>query len=109
MRWSCLRVLTSDMVSASWSICFPRLYVIGSIRSLLQAALVDFSAVQSIAQAGSTTIERLCAIFKQYPDRTCFGIPATTKPEWKSVTYKDVWERIQVSDCNLAHLRMEIQ
>ena len=65
--------------------------------SLLQAALVDFSAVESIAQAGTTTIERLCAIFKQYPDRTCFGQPAKATPEWRLVTYKDVWERIQVS------------
>lgn len=64
---------------------------------MLQAALVDFSAVERIARAGNTTIERLCAIFKQYPERTCFGLPAKAKPEWKRVTYKEVWERIQVS------------
>ena len=66
--------------------------------------MVDFSAVERIAQAGSTTIERLCAIFKQYPERTCFGIPAKAKPEWKLITYKDVWERIQVSYCALPWL-----
>ena len=65
--------------------------------SLLQAALVDFAAVERIAQAGDTVIERLCAIFKQYPDRTCFGVASKAKPEWQPVSYKEVWERIQVS------------
>ena len=62
----------------------------------LQAALVDFAAVDRVAEAGDTTIERLCAIFKEYSDKPCFGIPHKSKPEWKRATYSDVWERIQV-------------
>ena len=69
----------------------------------LQAAYIDLAAVDRIAQAGNTTIQRLCAIFKQYPDRPCFGIPAKARPEWKLVTYRDVWERIQVCCLLLMH------
>lgn len=68
-----------------------------------QAANIDFAAVDRIAQAGSTTIQRLCAIFKQYPDRPCFGTPAKAKAEWKLVAYKNVWERIQVCCLLLMH------
>ena len=62
----------------------------------LQAALVDLAAVDRIAQAGDTTIQRLSAVFKEYHSRTLFGIPDRQKPQWTPVTYGDVWERIQV-------------
>jgi hypothetical protein len=69
----------------------------GSLLVPLQAALVDLAAVDRIVQAGDTTIERLAAIFREYSDRTCFGIPSKGRPEWRLVTYRDVWQRIQVS------------
>ena len=57
---------------------------------------MDLAALDRIAQAGDTTIQRLSAVFKEYHSRTLFGIPDGQKPQWKPVTYGDVWERIQV-------------
>ena len=57
---------------------------------------MDLAAVDRIAQAGDTTIQRLSAVFKEYHSRTLFGIPDRQKPQWMPVTYGDVWERIQV-------------
>ena len=62
----------------------------------LQDALVDLAAVDRIAQAGDTTIQRLSAVFKEYHGRALFGVPDRLKPQWTPVTYGDVWERIQV-------------
>lgn len=80
--------VTLDMASSTF---------IGSLLVLMQAALVDHAAVDRIVQTGDTTIQRLAAIFREYSDRTCFGIPSKGGPEWRLVTYQDVWQRIQVS------------
>ena len=57
---------------------------------------MDLAAVDRIAQAGNTTIQRLSGVFKEYYNRTLFGIPDRQKPQWKPVIYGEVWERIQV-------------
>jgi hypothetical protein len=53
--------------------------------------------LERITSAGNTSIEIVAAIFKEYASRDLFGACAPGESTFHTVTYAEVWERIQVS------------
>ncbi|BDA50881.1 Carboxylic acid reductase [Coccomyxa sp. Obi] len=62
----------------------------------LQEARLDRAALERITSAGNTSIEIVATMFKEYATRTLFGVCAPGESTFHTVTYGEVWERIQV-------------
>lgn len=54
------------------------------------------AALERITSAGNTSIEIVAAMFKEYATRTLFGVCAPGQSTFHTLTYGEVWERIQV-------------
>lgn len=61
-----------------------------------QAARFDKEASQRISAAGSTSIEVVAAMFREYAQRIAFGYCPPHKAHFVTLTYAQVWERIKV-------------
>lgn len=66
-------------------------------------------ALQRITSAGQTSIEIVEAIFKEYSSRTVFGFATPAESTFNTLTYGQMWERIQACGTfYLFPLRMHI-
>lgn len=70
----------------------------------MQAAKFDKEASQRISSSGSSSIEVLGAMFKEYSHRVAFGYCPAHKAHFVTLTYAQVWERIKVGthDANIS-------
>ena len=62
----------------------------------VQAARFDKEASQRISAAGSTSVEVVAAMFREYAQRVAFGYCPPHRAHFVTLTYAQVWERIKV-------------